>query len=156
MMAWYLKSLRLTSASGFSFAQSVAMAEAQQQQLDDSAYPDDQANDAGLSHVVQGTAESMVNRLEENIASQGGEGAPLSEEELLQGSDPGPLDADGKDVEDVLNVISQSIYRAAAAGGGQGQGSFLMKLTDRTSLLSVVSHSLSAYITTLEPAPLQR
>ena len=31
-----------------------------------------------------------------------------------------------------------------------------MKLSDRTSLLSVVSHSLSAYITTLEPAPLQR
>ena len=44
---------------------------------------------------------------------------------------------------------SQSIFRA-------GEGHSLMKLSDRTSLLSVVSHSLSAYITTLEPAPLQR
>jgi hypothetical protein len=32
----------------------------------------------------------------------------------------------------------------------------LLKLCDRSSLLSVVSHSLSAYITTLEPVPLQR
>ena len=35
-------------------------------------------------------------------------------------------------------------------------GHILLKLCDRSSLLSVVSHSLSAYITTLEPLPLQR
>ena len=35
-------------------------------------------------------------------------------------------------------------------------GQVLLKLCDRSSLLSVVSHSLSAYITTLEPVPLQR
>ena len=33
------------------------------------------------------------------------------EDELLQDTDPGPLGCDGKDVEDVLNIISQSIYR---------------------------------------------
>ena len=33
------------------------------------------------------------------------------EDRLLQDTDPGPLGCDGKDVEDVLNIISQSIYR---------------------------------------------
>ena len=33
------------------------------------------------------------------------------EEELLQDTNPGPLESEGKDVEDVLNIISQSIYR---------------------------------------------
>ncbi len=32
------------------------------------------------------------------------------EDELLQDTDPAPLGCDGKDVEDVLNIISQSIY----------------------------------------------
>ena len=35
-------------------------------------------------------------------------------------------------------------------------GQVLLKLCDKSSLLSVVSHSLSAYITTLDPIPLQR
>ena len=41
------------------------------------------------------------------------EGEEWGEEEdrLLQDTDPGPLGCDGKDVEDVLNIISQSIYR---------------------------------------------
>ena len=59
------------------------------------------------------------------------------------------MDKEGKNVEDVLNIISQSIFR-------EGEGHILLKLCDRSSLLSVVSHSLSAYITTLEPLPLQR
>ena len=33
------------------------------------------------------------------------------EEEFLQDTNPGPLGLEGKDVEDVLNIISQSIYR---------------------------------------------
>ena len=33
------------------------------------------------------------------------------EEEFLQDTAPGPLGVDGKDVEDVLSIISQSIYR---------------------------------------------
>ena len=76
-------------------------------------------------------------------------GAEIPEDQLLQSSNPGPLDKDGKNVEDVLNIISQSIFR-------EGEGHILLKLCDRSSLLSVVSHSLSAYITTLEPLPLQR
>ena len=44
---------------------------------------------------------------------------------------------------------SQSIYR-------EGEGQIVSKLCDRSALLSVVSHSLSAYITTLESVPLQR
>jgi hypothetical protein len=34
-----------------------------------------------------------------------------SQEHLLQSSGPGPLDSEGVSVEDVLNIISQSIYR---------------------------------------------
>ena len=104
------------------------------------------------------------------------------EDELLQDTDPGPLGCDGKDVEDVLNIISQSIYREGEGISFYHSSSFidrqlqflstkrttlnqflsnlagqlLLKLSDRSSLLSVVSHSLSAYITTLDPIPLQR
>ena len=49
------------------------------------------------------------------------------EDELLQDTDPGPLGCDGKDVEDVLNIISQSIYR-------EGEGIFFIYLS---SFLSV-------------------
>ena len=49
------------------------------------------------------------------------------EDELLQDTDPGPLGCDGKDVEDVLNIISQSIYR-------EGEGIFFIHLS---SFLSV-------------------
>ena len=38
----------------------------------------------------------------------------------------------------------------------EGEGQIFSKLCDRSALLSVVSHSLSAYITTLESVPLQR
>lgn len=38
----------------------------------------------------------------------------------------------------------------------EGEGQIFSKLCDRSSLLSIVSHSLSAYITTLDAAPLQR
>jgi hypothetical protein len=73
----------------------------------------------------------------------------VSEAELLQVAEPGPLEAEGKDIEQVLSIISNSIYR-------EGEGQIFSKLCDRSALLSVVSHSLSAYITTLEPLPLQR
>lgn len=110
-----------------------------------------EAGGQNLSQVVQGTAESILNQMESNLtAGVAAAGlAELDEQELLQMSEPGPLGDEGREVEDVLNVISQSIYK-------EGEGQLLMKLSDRTSLLSVVSHSLSAYITTLEPAPLQR
>ena len=64
-------------------------------------------------------------------------------------AEPGPLDLEGKDIEQVLSIISHSIYR-------EGEGAIVSKLCDRSALLSVVSHSLSAYITTLESVPLQR
>ena len=125
------------------------MAQNEERTADDSAYSEElsAAAAAAAPNVVQGTAESMISKLENSMMAPPD---PSSEEgDLLQSSEPGPLDKEGKDVEDVLGIISQSIFRA-------GEGHSLMKLSDRTSLLSVVSHSLSAYITTLEPAPLQR
>lgn len=108
------------------------------------------APNADLSGVVHGTAESLINKLEENLNSAFSPGDRTTDQDLLlQASSPGPLDKDGINVEDVLNIISQSIYR-------EGEGQVLLKLCDRSSLLSVVSHSLSAYITTLDPVPLQR
>ncbi len=106
---------------------------------------------AEVSKIVQGTAENLLNKLEENLEGQAGKDQPLEDQqqEILQSSEPGPLDKEGKNVEDVLNIISQSIFH-------EGEGHVLLKLCDRSSLLSVVSHSLSAYITTLEPLPLQR
>ena len=44
------------------------------------------------------------------------------EEEFLQDTNPGPLGLDGKDVEDVLSIISQSIYR-------EGEGKTKTKLS---------------------------
>ncbi len=67
-----------------------------------------------LSTVVQGTAENLLNRLEENLSANPGSGPganSVPEEELLLSSHPGPLDKEGKNVEDVLNIISQSIFR---------------------------------------------
>jgi hypothetical protein len=66
-----------------------------------------------LSKVVQGTAENLLNRLEENLTAGADPkaGQQLPEEELLLSSHPGPLDTEGKNVEDVLNIISQSIFR---------------------------------------------
>ena len=46
---------------------------------------------------------------------ESGEDEEEDEDEVLQDSEPGPLSKDPKDVEEVLNVISQSIYR-------EGQG----------------------------------
>jgi len=110
---------------------------------DDSDEGDDE--DENMSNVVQGTTETILNKLEENLAQ-----APeVDESDLLQVAEPGPLDNDGKDIEQVLSIISNSIYR-------EGEGQIFSKLCDRSALLSVVSHSLSAYITTLESVPLQR
>eukprot|EP00092_Neocalanus_flemingeri_P014901 GFUD01016093.1.p1 GENE.GFUD01016093.1~~GFUD01016093.1.p1 ORF type:complete len:800 (+),score=220.63 GFUD01016093.1:61-2460(+) len=101
--------------------------------------------DENMSNVVQGTTETILNKLEENLAQ-----APeVDESDLLQVAEPGPLDSEGKDIEQVLSIISNSIYR-------EGEGQIFSKLCDRSALLSVVSHSLSAYITTLESVPLQR
>lgn len=105
----------------------------------------DDDDDENMSNVVQGTTETILNKLEENLAQ-----APdVDEADLLQMAEPGPLDSEGKDIEQVLSIISNSIYR-------EGEGQIFSKLCDRSALLSVVSHSLSAYITTLESVPLQR
>ena len=101
--------------------------------------------DENMSNVVQGTTETILNKLEENLAQV----PEIDESELLQVAEPGPLDSEGKDIEQVLSIISHSIYR-------EGEGAIVSKLCDRSALLSVVSHSLSAYITTLESLPLQR
>ena len=81
-----------------------------------------------LSSVVQGTAENLLGKLEDAVTAGGtttaGEAAGDDEEdEVLQDSEPGPLSQDPKEVEEVLNVISQSIYRE-----GQGMLHFTYKL----------------------------
>jgi len=98
-----------------------------------------------MTNVVQGTTETIINKLEENLSQV----PEIDESELLQVAEPGPLEAEGRDIEQVLSIISHSIYR-------EGEGQIVSKLCDRSALLSVVSHSLSAYITTLESVPLQR
>ena len=74
-----------------------------------------------LSKVVQGTAENLLNRLEENLTQNGVVGNNPDEdgssEPMILSSHPGPLGKDGMNVEDVLNIISQSIFR-------EGEGLF--------------------------------
>ena len=48
--------------------------------------------------------------------------ADVPESELLQMSAPGPLDEEGTEVEDVMNIISQSIYK-------EGEGRIVIYLT---------------------------
>ena len=83
-----------------------------------------------LSSVVQGTAENLLGKLEDAVTAGGtttaGEAAAAvddEEDEVLQDSEPGPLSQDPKEVEEVLNVISQSIYRE-----GQGMLPFTYNL----------------------------
>jgi len=61
---------------------------------------------------VHTTAENLVSKLEANLTSAFS-GPELSEEQdnLLQLSGPGPLHKNGLKVEEVLNIISHSIYR---------------------------------------------
>ena len=83
------------------------MAQNEERTADDSAYSEELSAAAAASpNVVQGTAESMISKLESSMM-----GSPLDtsagEGDLLQSSEPGPLDKEGKDVEDVLGIISQ-------------------------------------------------
>jgi len=110
------------------------------------AYKNEDVDEKELSSFVQGTAESLLSKLEETVAATtiSNRGLPFGkprnarkkgtrnvdnakeakeedddmeddeeeeEEEFLQDTNPGPLGLDGKDVEDVLSIISQSIYR---------------------------------------------
>jgi hypothetical protein len=59
-----------------------------------------------------------------------------------------------KSVNSISGYVALSDYDAFIFREGEGQ--IFSKLCDRSSLLSIVSHSLSAYITTLDAAPLQR
>ena len=67
----------------------------------------------GGGNLIRGTAESLLSRLEDNVNGEEQQQQQLEESELLQGSEPGPLPEEGRDVDDVLNVISQSINREA-------------------------------------------
>ena len=119
--------------------------EESEEDAEDEEVTEEEEEEEDMSNVVQGTTETILNKLEENLAA-----APeVEESDLLCGAEPGPLAAEGRDIEQVLSIISNSIYR-------EGEGQIFSKLCDRSALLSVVSHSLSAYITTLESVPLQR
>ena len=84
------------------------MAQNEERTADDSAYSEELSAPAATAapNVVQGTAESMISKLENSMLAPPTD--PSSEEgDLLQSSEPGPLDKEGKDVEDVLGIISQ-------------------------------------------------
>jgi len=115
------------------------------EESDEGGAETEEEEEENMTNVIQGTTETILSKLEENL----NQASEVDESDLLQISEPGPLDKEGKDIEQVLSIISNSIYR-------EGEGQIFSKLCDRSSLLSVVSHSLSAYITTLEPVPLQR
>ena len=59
---------------------------------------------------MQGTTETLLTRLEKTLAARG-EGAPDSETETLEGSRIGPLEEEGKEIDQVLSIISNTIYR---------------------------------------------
>ena len=83
------------------------MAQNEDRTADDSAYSEElsAAAAAASPNVVQGTAESMISKLESSMMAP--PDAAAEEGDLLQSSEPGPLDKEGKDVEDVLGIISQ-------------------------------------------------
>ena len=84
------------------------MAQNEERTADDSAYSEELSAAAGASpNVVQGTAESMISKLESSMMAPPLDAASAEEGDLLQSSEPGPLDKEGKDVEDVLGIISQ-------------------------------------------------
>merc|ERR1719410_2595516 len=68
---------------------------------------EEEMDDENMSAMVQGTTETILNKLEENLTNV----PDIDESELLQAAEPGPLDPEGKDIEQVLSIISQSIYR---------------------------------------------
>ena len=84
------------------------MAQNEERTADDSAYSEEMsAGGATSPNVVQGTAESMISKLESSMMAPPLDAASAEEGDLLQSSEPGPLDKEGKDVEDVLGIISQ-------------------------------------------------
>ena len=84
------------------------MAQNEERTADDSAYSEELSAAAATAapNVVQGTAESMISKLENSMMAPPSDSA-TEEGDLLQSSEPGPLDKEGKDVEDVLGIISQ-------------------------------------------------
>ena len=54
--------------------------------------------------MIQGTTETLLNKLEETLV--GG-----VERETLQECEPSDLDEEGKEIDQVLGIISNSIYR---------------------------------------------
>ena len=82
------------------------MAQNEERTADDSAYSEELSTTAASPNVVQGTAESMISKLESSMMAPPLD-ASAEEGDLLQSSEPGPLDKEGKDVEDVLGIISQ-------------------------------------------------
>ena len=61
---------------------------------------EEEEEEEDYSRVVQGTTESLLNKLEENLVK-----------ETLQECEPGELEEEGKDIDQVLGIISNSIYR---------------------------------------------
>jgi hypothetical protein len=57
-------------------------------------------------NVVQGTTETLLTKLEENLATSSSGGTTT-----LQDMEQQDMEEEGKDIEQVLSIISNSIYR---------------------------------------------
>jgi hypothetical protein len=56
--------------------------------------------------MVQGTTETLLTKLEENLATSSSGGTTT-----LQDMEQQDMEEEGKDIEQVLSIISNSIYR---------------------------------------------
>ncbi len=59
-----------------------------------------------LVNTVQGTTETLLTKLEENLATSSSGGTTT-----LQDMEQQDMEEEGKDIEQVLSIISNSIYR---------------------------------------------
>ena len=62
---------------------------------------------------MQGTTETLLNRLEKTLAGKGeaGGAGTSNGEETLEDNGIGPLEEEGKEIDQVLGIISNTIYR---------------------------------------------
>ena len=84
-----------------------------------------------MPEIVQGTTKTLISKLEENLTTV----PDHYDSTQLLATEPGPLDPEGKDIEQVLNIISHSIYR-------ESEGQIVSKLCDRSAISIIYTQYL--------------